>query len=48
MDGGVNRDTIRPLIEAGANVLVAGSAVFGGDVKANVETFMNIFKEYER
>lgn len=48
VDGGVNRDTIRPLIEVGANVLVAGSAVFGGDVKANVETFMNIFKEYER
>lgn len=48
VDGGVNRDTIRPLIEAGANVLVAGSAVFGGDVKANVETFMTIFKEYER
>ena len=48
VDGGVNRDTIRPLIEAGANVLVAGSAVFGGDVKANVETFMNIFKDYER
>ena len=48
VDGGVNRDTIRPLIEAGANVLVAGSAVFGGDVKANVETFMNIFKEYEK
>ena len=48
VDGGVNRDTIRPLIEAGANVLVAGSAVFGGDVKANVETFMNIFKEYDR
>ena len=48
VDGGVNRDTICPLIEAGANVLVAGSAVFGGDVKANVETFMNIFKEYER
>lgn len=48
VDGGVNRDTIRPLIEAGANVLVAGSAVFGGDVKANVETLMNIFKEYER
>ena len=48
VDGGVNRDTIRPLIEAGANVLVAAYAVFGGDVKANVETFMNIFKEYER
>ena len=48
VDGGVNKDTIRPLIEAGANVLVAGSAVFKGDVTANVETFMNIFKEYER
>lgn len=48
VDGGVNRETIRPLIEAGANVLVAGSAVFNGDIKGNVEGFMKIFKEYER
>ena len=28
VDGGVNRDTGRLLVEAGADVLVAGSAVF--------------------
>jgi ribulose-phosphate 3-epimerase len=30
VDGGVDRDNIRALTEAGAQVLVAGSAVFGG------------------
>ena len=48
VDGGVGPDTCGTCIAAGANVLVAGSAVFKGDVTANVETFMNIFKEYER
>jgi ribulose-phosphate 3-epimerase len=31
VDGGVNVDTIASVVEAGANVLVAGSAVFKGD-----------------
>lgn len=31
VDGSVNKDTARSLVEAGANVLVAGSAVFGQD-----------------
>ena len=29
VDGGVNRDTIRDVFGAGANILVAGSAIFG-------------------
>lgn len=29
VDGGINADTARTAVEAGANVLVAGSAVFG-------------------
>jgi ribulose-phosphate 3-epimerase len=29
VDGGVNRDTFKEVIEAGANILVAGSAVYG-------------------
>jgi ribulose-phosphate 3-epimerase len=29
VDGGVNRETAKPIVEAGANVLVAGTAVFG-------------------
>ncbi|HWD65637.1 MAG TPA: ribulose-phosphate 3-epimerase [Solirubrobacteraceae bacterium] len=31
VDGGVHGDTARPCAEAGANLLVAGAAVFGGD-----------------
>ncbi len=31
VDGGVNAETARLAIEAGASVLVAGSAVFAGD-----------------
>lgn len=38
VDGGVDRTNAKALIEAGANVLVAGSAVFsGGDLKANID-----------
>jgi len=31
VDGGVNTDTIKAVVDAGANVIVAGSAVFKGD-----------------
>ena len=31
VDGGVNVDTIKDVVDAGADVLVAGSAVFKGD-----------------
>lgn len=31
VDGGINKDTAKQVIAAGANVLVAGSAVFTGD-----------------
>ena len=31
VDGGVNVDTIKAIVEAGANAVVAGSAVFKGD-----------------
>jgi ribulose-phosphate 3-epimerase len=30
VDGGVDRDTARSVVEAGASILVAGNAVFGG------------------
>ena len=35
IDGGVNTDTISSVLEAGANVLVAGSSVFSGDIRAS-------------
>ena len=36
VDGGVKPENAREVVEAGATVLVAGSAVFSGDVAANV------------
>ncbi len=48
VDGGVTCDNIRELIDAGANVFVAGSAVFKGDAVANTREFLKIFEEYER
>lgn len=35
VDGGINRDTIGTVLEAGANIIVAGSAVFGGNIREN-------------
>ena len=40
VDGGINEDTIEDALEAGANIIVAGSAVFNGDVKANTERLL--------
>ena len=40
VDGGVNLDNITEIREAGANVFVAGSAVFKGDAAANVKAFL--------
>ncbi len=31
VDGGINRETARQVVAAGADVLVAGSAVFGAE-----------------
>jgi ribulose-phosphate 3-epimerase len=39
VDGGVTPDNVRAITEAGAEVVVAGSAVFRGDVAANVTAF---------
>lgn len=47
VDGGVSDATIRDVLEAGADVLVAGSAVFRGDPARNVKRFLDIMKEYE-
>ncbi len=44
VDGGVTRDNITTLIDAGANVIVMGSSVFKGDIGENVRYFKDIFK----
>jgi len=44
VDGGINIQNVDMIIEAGANVIVAGSAVFGGDVLANTKAFVEKMK----
>lgn len=47
LDGGVNINNVAEIIEAGVNVIVAGSAVFGGNTGENVKAFMEILNKYE-
>ena len=44
VDGGICKDNIDLVLEAGANILVAGSAVFKGDIAENVTYFINKMK----
>lgn len=47
VDGGVTLENMPEIIEAGANIFVAGSAVFSGDIGENVRKCMEIFRNYE-
>lgn len=46
VDGGINQSNVTEVIDAGANVIVAGSAIFNGDARKNVEAFKEIFGRY--
>lgn len=46
IDGGVKLDNAGALLEAGADVLVAGSAVFGEDPAARTRDFLEILNRY--
>ncbi|MCI8557284.1 MAG: ribulose-phosphate 3-epimerase [Lachnospiraceae bacterium] len=42
VDGGIKLNNVQKVLDAGANVIVAGSAVFGGDVEQNVKDFLEV------
>ena len=44
VDGGIKTDNVRQVLEAGANIIVAGSAVFSGDIGKNVNDFLEILE----
>ncbi len=48
IDGGVTIDNVRLCLEAGANIIVAGSAIYRGDAAANTREFLKIFEEFEK
>ena len=40
VDGGINLENVKEAMDAGANIIVAGSAVFKGEIEKNVEAFL--------
>lgn len=44
VDGGVNLDNVNEIVNAGANIIVAGTAVFSGDIENNVKLFRDKMK----
>lgn len=47
VDGGIYLSNVREVLDAGANIIVAGSAVFGGDPAENTKEFVKILRSYE-
>lgn len=47
VDGGIYLTNVKEVLDAGANVIVAGSAVFKGDPAQNTKEFMEILNAYE-
>ena len=45
VDGGIKTSNINKVVKAGANILVEGSAVFGGNIRDNINELM---KEAEK
>ena len=47
VDGGISVSNLKQVLNAGANVIVAGTAVFKGDINQNISSFKDIFKSME-
>ncbi|SCW42481.1 ribulose-phosphate 3-epimerase [Lachnospiraceae bacterium C10] len=45
VDGGVNVDNVKKLMDVGANIIVSGSSIFGGDAAENTEEFLRLMQE---
>lgn len=43
VDGGITIDNVQIVLDAGANVIVAGSAIFGGNITENVKGYLAHF-----
>lgn len=48
VDGGIHRDNLLRILEAGANVIVAGTALLLGNIADNFFGFHKVIEEYQR
>lgn len=47
VDGGITLDNVKEVMNAGANVFVAGTSVFKGNIEENVKAFKEVFNEFK-
>ena len=47
VDGGIKTTNVREVLDLGVDEIVAGSDVFAKDIKAQIQAYHEIFKEYE-
>ncbi len=57
MDGGINSQTVHTVLEAGANVIVMGTSIFGHNrdsktdgndiIRKNIEKYQAVFKQFD-
>ena len=47
VDGGIYTHNVEDVVKAGANIIVAGSAVFNGNVAQNTKDMLALIKKYE-
>lgn len=48
IDGGINLDNVTDILNAGADVIVAGSAIFGDDTEGKTKQFSKLVKNKDR
>ena len=44
IDGGINLNNVKEICDAGADIIVAGSAVFKDDINKNIRDFKSIIQ----
>lgn len=45
VDGGINLENVSRIMDVGANIIVSGSSIFGGDAAENTEEFLHLMQE---
>ncbi len=48
VDGGITKENVTEVLNAGANVIVAGTSVFQGTISDNIDDFKRCFEAFEK